>query len=65
MNDIGRYIAFIIIFGATGLTVFTKYARAVDVVGLLACGAVIGISIERMIAALKAKRKTDKGNTLP
>jgi hypothetical protein len=64
MKDIGRYIVLIIIFGATGLTVFTKEARAVDVVGLLATGAVVGISVERMIAALKGKQKREKENTL-
>ena len=57
MKDIGKYVAMILVFGATGLTLFTRNVRVVDVLGLFASGAVVGIFVERIIVALRTKQE--------
>jgi hypothetical protein len=51
-----RNIALIVVFGVIGLTMFTENVRTVQIVGLLACGAVIGAALTAIISALKSKQ---------
>lgn len=53
-----RNIALMVVFGAIGLTMFTENVRAVQVIGLIACGAVFGAALTVIIQAFKS-RKTD------
>lgn len=50
-----RNISLMLIFGAIGLTVFTENVRTVQIIGLLACGAVIGAALTLIITVLKSK----------
>ena len=59
MNAIGGYVALLVVFAASALTLFTKDISTVQIVGLLASGAVIGICLERIALALKAKPKPE------
>jgi hypothetical protein len=56
---IARNVALIVVFGVVGLTQFTENVRTVQILGLLASGAVIGSSLAMIIVALKAKQKTE------
>jgi hypothetical protein len=53
---IGRNIALMLVFGAVALTTFTANVRTVQVVGLLACGAVIGAALTSIVHALRSKQ---------
>lgn len=59
MKAIGGYVALIVVFGASALTLFTKDVATVHIIGLLASGAVIGICLERIALAFKAKPKPE------
>ena len=59
MNLLGRNIALIILFAIVGVTQFTENVRTVQIVGLVASGAVIGSSLAAIITAFKAKHKTE------
>lgn len=59
MKIIARNVALIVVFGVVGLTQFTENVRTVQVLGLLASGAIIGSSLAMIIVALRAKQKTD------
>lgn len=59
MKIIVRNVALIVVFGVVGLTQFTENVRTVQVLGLLASGAIIGSSLAMIIVALRAKQKTD------
>ncbi len=54
-----RNLAIIIIFTAVALIEFTDNVRAVQVLGLFACGAVVGSSLVMTIKSLKAKIKAE------
>jgi hypothetical protein len=56
---IARNVGLIVVFGVVGLTQFTENVRTVQILGLLASGAIIGSSLAMIIVALKAKQKTD------
>jgi hypothetical protein len=56
---IARNVVLIVVFGVIGLTQFTENVRTVQILGLLASGAIIGSSLAMIIVALKAKQKTD------
>ncbi len=49
-------IAMIIVFGAIALTVFVENVRTVQVIGLMVCGAGIGVSVMRVLLLLKQAR---------
>jgi hypothetical protein len=51
-----RNIALIIVFGVIALTMFTENVRTVQIVGLLACGAVFGAALTAIISAFKSKK---------
>ena len=51
-----RNIAQMVFFGVIGLTVFTENVRTVQIVGLLGCGAVFGVSLAAIISAFKSKQ---------
>jgi hypothetical protein len=51
-----RNIALMVVFGAAGLATFTENVRTVQIVGLLACGAVIGAALAAIITAFKSKQ---------
>ena len=59
MKIIVRNIAIMVVFCATGLTFFTENVRTVQFLGIFASGLAVGASLANMIAALKAKRKTE------
>ena len=44
-----------IVFVSVGLTTFTENVRAVQVVGLLGCGAVFGAALAGVISGFKRK----------
>jgi FKBP-type peptidyl-prolyl cis-trans isomerase len=50
-------VAIMVVFTATGLTMFTENVRTVQVLGLFASGAVFGASMARIIAAYRAREK--------
>jgi len=52
---IARNIAMMLVFGAVGLTMFTENVRTVQIIGLLGCGAVIGVGFTSIVAAFKSK----------
>jgi len=54
-----RNLAIIIIFTAVALIEFTDNVRAVQVLGLFACGTVVGSSLVMTIKSLKAKIKAE------
>jgi hypothetical protein len=53
---VGRNIAMMVVFGVIGLTMFAENVRTVQIVGLLGCGAVIGVAFTSIVAAFKANR---------
>jgi predicted metal-binding protein len=46
-----------VVFCAVGVTLFTENVRTVQIIGLLACGAIIGASLTNIIVTLKSKNK--------
>jgi hypothetical protein len=46
-----------VVFTATGLTMFTENVRTVQVVGLFASGMVFGVSMAGIIAAYRGRQK--------
>ena len=56
---IWRNVALMILFAALGLGRFSENVRAVQVVGLMASGAVVGVSLVMLIQAWRAGRKRD------
>lgn len=62
-RSIGSHAAMIVIFVAIGLTMFTEGVRTVQVLGLMASGGVCGVSLVKLIDAVRAGRKQDDGNT--
>jgi hypothetical protein len=46
-----------IVFTAIGLTMFTENVRNVQILGLFATGVVFGVSLARIVAAFRARRK--------
>jgi hypothetical protein len=50
-----RSIALIIVFCAVGFTIFTKNVKTVQILGLFACGAVVGASLTKIVSELKTK----------
>ena len=48
-------LAIMIIFPAIGLVEFTEGVRTVQILGLLASGAVFGVFLSRVLMALKKK----------
>jgi hypothetical protein len=53
---IGRNIALMVVFGAVALTMFAENVRTVQIIGLLGCGAVIGVGFSSIVDAIKANR---------
>jgi hypothetical protein len=50
-------VAMMIVFTAIGLTMFTENVRNVQILGLFATGVVFGVSLARIVAAFRARRK--------
>jgi hypothetical protein len=46
-----------IVFTAIGLTMFTENVRSVQILGLFATGVVFGVSLARIVSAVRARRK--------
>ncbi|MGD0338303.1 MAG: hypothetical protein ABSB78_05895 [Bacteroidota bacterium] len=59
MKIIIRNIAIMVVFCAVGLTFFTENVRTVQFLGIFVCGVAVGASLASMIAALRAKQKTE------
>lgn len=55
-RSIWRNIALMIVFAAIGFTMFTENVRTVQILGLFATGAVVGVSLARIIDALRGKQ---------
>lgn len=55
------HIAVIVVFAAIALTVFVENVRAVQVIGLLACGAGIGVSVMRILLLRKQAETKARG----
>ena len=53
---VARNIALMVVFSAVGLTLFTENVRTVQIIGLFACGAVFGVGLAALIAALRSKQ---------
>ena len=58
-NQIIRNVALIIVFCAVGLILFTENVRTVQIIGLFACGAVVGASLSNLIVTLKTKTNAE------
>ena len=58
-NPIIRNIAIIIVFCAVGFVLFTENIRTVQIIGLFACGAVVGASLTNIKVALMRKKKAE------
>jgi len=58
-NPIIRNVALIIVFCAVGFILFTENIRTVQILGLFACGAVVGASLANIKVALKTKKKAE------
>lgn len=56
-KPIVRNIALIIAFCAVAFVLFTENVRTVQIVGLIACGGVIGASLTNIIIELKSRKK--------
>jgi MFS-type transporter involved in bile tolerance (Atg22 family) len=54
---LGVHIAMLLIFAAIGLTQFTENVRTVQILGLFACGMVVGVSFSGIVNALKERKK--------
>jgi hypothetical protein len=54
-----RSIALIIVFCAVGFILFTENVRTVQIIGLFACGAVVGASLTNIRVVFKTKQKTE------
>lgn len=52
-----RDLAIMVIFPASGLFMFTENVRNVDILGLLASGAVFGIYLSRLLMNIRAQKK--------
>ena len=48
-----RDVALIVVFCAAGFILFTNNVRMVQMLGLFACGAVVGASLTNMLTSLK------------
>jgi len=57
MKAVWRNLALMVVFTATGLTMFTENVRTVQVVGLFASGMVFGVSMAGIIAAYRGRQK--------
>lgn len=58
-NPIIRNVALIVVFCAVGFVLFTENVRTVQILGLFACGAVVGASLTNIRVALKTKKKEE------
>jgi hypothetical protein len=58
-RSVGRGVAFAILFSIIGLTQFSKDVRAVQVLGLFACGIVVGASATTAVFIYRAGPKSD------
>ena len=56
-NAIWRNLALMVVFTATGLTMFTENVRTVQILGLFASGTVFGVSLAGIIAAYRGRQK--------
>ncbi len=56
-NVIWRNVALMAAFIGVGLTLFTENVRAVQILGLFACGAVFGASLTAIIGAFRGRQK--------
>lgn len=54
-----RNIALIIVFCAVGLILFTENVSTAQILGLFACGAVVGASLTNIVNELKLKRNNN------
>ena len=58
-NPIIRNVALILVFCAVGFILFTENIRTVQILGLFACGAVVGASLKNIIDALKTRNAAE------
>lgn len=58
-NPIIRNVALIVVFCAVGFVLFTENVRTAQILGLFACGAVVGASLTKIRVALKTKKKEE------
>lgn len=58
-KELTRNLAFIVIFTAVALIEFTDNVRTVQIIGLFACGMVVGSSLVSIIRSLKTKPKVN------
>jgi hypothetical protein len=49
-------VALMVVFVVVALIMFTENVRTVQIVGLLACGAVFGAALTAIISAFKSKK---------
>jgi len=49
-------VALMVVFVLVALIMFTENVRTVQIVGLLACGAIIGAALSAIISAFKSKK---------
>jgi hypothetical protein len=52
-----KNIALMVLFGVTGLSMFTENVRTVQIIGLLACGAGFGAALTMIISSFRSKQK--------
>ena len=58
-NPIIRNVALILVFCAVGFILFTENIRTVQILGLFACGAVVGASLSKIIPTVKTKKNPE------
>jgi predicted metal-binding protein len=58
-RSIIRNVSLIIVFCAVGIVLFTENVRLVQIIGLFACGMVIGVSLDQIIQTLRKKNSPD------
>lgn len=56
-RSIFRNITLIIVFCAVGIVLFTENVRLVQIIGLFACGMVMGVSLDQIVQTLRKKQQ--------
>ena len=57
-NPIIRNVALIIVFCAVAFVLFTENVRIVQILGLFACGAVVGAALTQIKVELKSNKQS-------
>jgi hypothetical protein len=56
-RSILRNVSLMVVFAAVPIVLFTENVRTVQILGLFTCGAVFGVSLAGLIAAIRGRQK--------